>query len=82
MGEVELAGSELRVESGLRRVLLLVEDGADSEKLVGVHRRNRFAGGERTEVEVAAKKLIGEIVGQEEEKGGGGGGGGGCSCSK
>lgn len=37
VGEMEAAGSEVRVEARLRRVLLLVEDGADSEEVVRVH---------------------------------------------
>ena len=39
MGEVEVAGGEFRMQSGLRGVLLLEEDGADSEEVIWVHRR-------------------------------------------
>lgn len=40
MGELKLGGSEFGGESGLGGVLLLVQDGADAEELVGVHRGN------------------------------------------
>lgn len=40
MGELELGRGEFGGESWLGRVLLLVQDGADSEEVVGVHRRN------------------------------------------
>lgn len=41
MREITLAGFEMGVESGIGRVLLLIEDGADSEEVSWV---NRFAG--------------------------------------